>query len=210
MPAEHNIFRLALLWLIVSTSVAFQIPSIVATIMGTHGSLQTAIAISERAIYLGIGYAGHDVILSGLFMYYFWRYMHASAQELPGDIKMRLRRTWWLILGLTVLILSGVIISLVLMGERLFLARYAVVPVINALTLKFEFFALNRVLEVARLRNEALQRGNLSRDFGSIGERPVQEESTDSAIMSQFSECPQLRSLATEDRAGSSKLWTLA
>jgi hypothetical protein len=162
IPSEHRLVRRAILVLIVFDTIAFQAPSITATIIGTYGSQRLAYDISKHAIYIDIGYAGQDILLSSLYIFYFWRYMRDGTQHFPLQVRKELKTMFILLLLAYSVVLMTVALSLFLLLKFLLLARYTMLPIVNVFNLQVEFFVLNRLVETAKLKNSTLQRGNLS------------------------------------------------
>jgi hypothetical protein len=162
IPPSHKRVRQGILILIVVDTIAFHTPGIVATIIGAYGSQKLAYEISKHAIYIDIGYAGQDVLLSSVYIFYFWRYMHDSPIHLPRDVRKKLKTTLMLLLGAYLVVILTIVFSLVLLGKWLLLARYTMLPVVNVFNLQVEVFVLNKLAQTARLKNELLCRGNIS------------------------------------------------
>ena len=160
IPRGHGRIRQGVLILLVVNTIAFHTPGITATIIGAYGSQQLAYDISKHAIYIDIGFVGQDVLLSSLYILYFWRYMHDGEQLLPHEVRTELRRMLIFLLCAFALVLISSILSLVLLGKWLLLARYTMLPLVNVLNLQVEFFVLNRLVRTADIKSKALQRGN--------------------------------------------------
>lgn len=162
IPREHRRVRIGILVLLIMDTIAFHTPGIAATIIGAYGSQRLAYDISKHAIYIDIGYAGQDILLSSLYIFYFRRYMRDGWSDLPIDIKKELRTMLALLLAAYLVVLISTTLSLVLLGKMLLLARYTMLPLVNVLNLQVEFFVLNRLVQTADLKNQALLRGNVS------------------------------------------------
>jgi hypothetical protein len=148
--------------LIIVDTIAFQVPGLTATIIGTYGSQRLAYEISEHAIWVDIGVAGQDILLSMLYIGYYAKYVCDTPAYFPPTVKRELKKTLYLIIVAFLVVTANVILSLTLLGLMLVLARYTILPFTNAISIQIEIFVLNKLVETARMKREAMQLGNLS------------------------------------------------
>lgn len=166
MPASHTRIRYAILAIIIIDSIAFQVPSVAVTIIAFCYSMDEAHRLSVRSSYVDIGMAGQDIVLSAIFVYYFWRHTRDRMGDLPPKAQQKLTTTFRMVLAFAALIAAGLVLQLTLLGKRLFLARWIIYPVIRMFILKYEFFVLNKIVRASEVRISALQEGNFMEILG--------------------------------------------
>jgi hypothetical protein len=204
IPPSHKRVRQGILILIVFDMIAFHTPGIVATIIGAYGSQRLAYDISKHAIYIDIGFAGQDILLSSVYIFYFWRYMHDSPIDLPRDVRKKLKTTFMLLLGAYLVVIITVVLSLVLLGKMLLLARYTMLPLVNVFSLQVEVFVLNKLAQTARLKNELLCQGNIS----EISRLSAACVVTDNREIIESVPCRSNRTIEDEERLEGKSSWS--
>ena len=112
-------------------------------------------------IYIEVVFTVQDVVLATLYLYYFWGYM----RDVPLSLRPRIQRRCRVIFALLVLAYVWVLLAdcaqYVLLCRRLYLARMMVLPALEAIKLKIEFFVLNKLVVVGTMKQQLLGRQSL-------------------------------------------------
>lgn len=148
--------------MVILNAVLFSLPSIVVTLLGANGSVLISYRMYKIVVYFEIAFVLEDVFLESLYLYYFWLYM----QDVPGSagvmLKKRMWRTFYMLLGTSLIVLICDVLGLVLLLMKILLARYTILGILYGIKLNAEFFVLSRLLDTVNLKNEVLKRGNMS------------------------------------------------
>jgi hypothetical protein len=175
IPHKHFKIRRGLLIMIVVNAIAFHVPVIVSTMISAYGDPLLGYRLYTHFVYFDVGFAGQDVLLSTVYVCYFWIYLHSIPTETSEDVKMQDRTTFRLVIVAYIVVLMTDVLALVLLGRNLLLARYTVLGLVLVLKLNVEYFVLNRLVKTSHRRMEILERGNLSHiSNGSQEGQPTQ------------------------------------
>jgi hypothetical protein len=88
--------------------------------------------------------------------------MRDLPEYAPDSMKRIMKRTLWSLVIANVCVLSYEVLSLTLLYTNTILARDVVEPVAYAVKLAVEFFVLNSLVHVAKLKGDLLEHGNIS------------------------------------------------
>ena len=132
--------------------------------------------IYHAIAWLDVIFTIQDAVLSGSYIYLFWKRMKQSADFSHDRAKKRDTATFRL------LVLSGVIVILldvvqnVLLCLKMYIARSMWFPLICALKLEAEFFVLNRLVKAAEQASQSLQNGSLRLGISMISTKNDEAE----------------------------------
>jgi hypothetical protein len=145
-------------------------------------------------IYVEIVFTLQDISLASLYLWYFWLYM----VDVPPSVRSQIDKQCRIIFSLLVLAYVWVMLADVsqyaLLCRRLYLARMMVLPAMDALKLKIEFFVLNKLVEVGRMKQQLLGRQSL----GSSLLGPAASTETRSGVSTAVRPVPLMRGSTLE------------
>jgi hypothetical protein len=113
-------------------------------------------------VYFEIAFVVEDMLLESLYLYYFWRYMQAVPNNLNEAAGKSMRITFYLLCLASIIVVLCDLAGLILLYMKVLLLRYTILGLLYATKLVTEFFVLNRLVDLVQMKNENLQRGNLS------------------------------------------------
>jgi hypothetical protein len=103
-----------------------------------------------------------NVFLSGLYIYYFRRFVQDMGENVQIKLHSHARATFYWLVFAFVITTAYETTTLTLMATGQFLTRNIVDGPACALKLVIEIFVLDQVVLLSKMRKELLQRGNLS------------------------------------------------
>jgi hypothetical protein len=165
-----------LLIMIIVNAVLFSLPSIVATLLGhVDGSILVSYRMYKVVVYFEIAFVLEDIILEILYLFYFWQYLRDVPAYVDQTAQKHMKRTFHLLLKASLVVLVCDLLGLVLFYMKILLLKYVILGILYGIKLNTEFFVLNRLVEMVKMKDEILKRGNMS-----VG--AVLNEITNSAI----------------------------
>jgi len=164
MPPGQTNTRLlrGLLITIIGTAFLFYIPLIIAAIIALHGSPSLGYKIYKFARYADLAYAVQDSVMSFMYIYFCRIYVEEVPVYSDESEKRRIGAILWQLVTASIVVLICDVSTLVLLFKEILLARYVFTPLVFALKLKVEVFALTRLVNASNLKREIMARGYLS------------------------------------------------
>jgi hypothetical protein len=154
-------FQRACLWLVIVVAVVGHSGMLAYSACGYAERYDVLQKIYNVWIYVEVVFTMQDVVLASLYLWYFWGYM----RDVPSHLRPRMQRQCRDIFALLVLAHVWVVLAdcsqYALLCRRLYLARMMVLPALEAIKLKIEFFVLNKLVEVGQMKQQLLGRQSL-------------------------------------------------
>jgi hypothetical protein len=167
-PGRTGAFLLrGLLIMVIVTAFLFNIAPVVATILELHGFPSLGSQIYNDSRYVDFGYAGQDVLLSLMYIYFCKAYVEEVPVYSDESEKRRIRAIIWQLVAASIIVLISNVVTLVLLCKKMLLARYTLNMLVFALKLKVEVFVLTQLVNVSNLKREIMARGNLNASWSN-------------------------------------------
>jgi hypothetical protein len=157
----RNHLRYLLIALLV-ISIALRVPEIVLMVVIKHAYHASGflITLSNRVWYVDCGHISFEILLSTIYIRWFYTYLDDVPEHLRISFAQQKRRTMtWLVASLAVNIALGIVLMLIvdkklrLLGDICWTLEYAI-------KLKLEFVVLNRLTKVTEAKRMVLEQGN--------------------------------------------------
>jgi hypothetical protein len=158
-----------LLIAIIIITIFFSLPGLIVTLLGSSGSVLVSYKLYKIVVYFEIPFAVEDVVLQGLYIYYFWKYLKDIPTYAKQDVRQRMQKTFYLLLAASSVVLLCDIVSVTLLCMKMLLVRFTILGLLYAWKLNTEFFILNRLVDMTELKIEVLKQGNMSPSLAEVG-----------------------------------------
>jgi hypothetical protein len=120
-------------------------------------------------IYVEVIFTVQDIALSSLYIFYFWKYVNDVPDRVKVQMKNEIRTTFALLVVAYIWVFLADVSMYSLLCKRLYLARMMCLPVLEAIKLQLEFFVLNRLVDVSKMKQEFLGRQSIGSSlFGAV------------------------------------------
>ena len=149
-----------LLIMIVIVAIIGHTPTVVEMIATCIGKNPLGFHIFLAASYIELIFAVQDCFLASLYIYFFWRYINDIPEQAKARIKTEICVTFaLLVLAYACVTFSDILLN-ILLFKKIYLARLLCFTLVYAIKLEFEFFVLNRLVYISKVKSDAL--GNQS------------------------------------------------
>lgn len=107
-------------------------------------------------IYVEVVFTIQDVVLSSLYLWYFWQYLNDVPCSMPKQIEKECRKIFILLTLAYLWVIFADVSQFTLLCHKLYLARMMCLPPLEAIKLQIEFFVLNKLVEVGKMKQQGL------------------------------------------------------
>jgi hypothetical protein len=158
-----------LLLMIIVAAFVGHIGTIILSIAGYVQNFSLLQRIYNIWVYIDVVFTLQDIIISSLYIFYFWQYMNDVPAHAKEQMKTETRTMFVLLVLAYVWVIMADVSMYALLCSKLYLARMMCLPVLEALKLQVEFFVLNRLVEVSKLKQQLMGRQSIGSSlFGPV------------------------------------------